>query len=97
MGTVVEFLLDHYFLMVAIILVLILALIGYMVESSKKSKERVESQSAVSEEIPLVENVNLGSVSEVKSESTENVNIPSPIELGTPKPTEPSPIELAKK
>lgn len=97
MGTIVEFLLDHYFLMVTIIIVVILAIIGYMVESSKKGKEQPASQNTGSTEIPLVESVNLNTVSEAKRESTPNVNSPSPIELGTPKPAEQSPIELAKK
>jgi hypothetical protein len=79
MGTVMEFLINNYIYFVFVAAFLILALIGYIVDTAKTEKLKTElSKKEQSIDIPLAsfgENITLGeTVNKMTSGTKENVN-----------------------
>ncbi len=86
MGTLINFLLDNFIYVAFVCILLVLALIGYIVDTTKSKKIRTDLLKEKEEnpsDIPVVDaNVKLGeTVNKMASMNTPNVNTE-----GTPKP-----------
>lgn len=80
MGIIVDFLIDNYIYVVFTIILLILALIGYIVDSSKAKKhenilKKSESQKTTIPETKMDSSIKLGeTVNQTTTNSNPNVN-----------------------
>ncbi len=94
MGTLINFLLDNFIYVVFVCILLVLALIGYIVDTTKdkKVKEKIEKDLEENQnEIPLVDaNVTLGeTVNKMANANIPNVNddeLPTPLNMGSVPP-----------